>query len=124
MAERYTLPLPNEGSLMEPYEEVQSTKSTDRMSDCRLHDVVMANARAYPLKIAIQYDNGQFVTYHELVQRALSLPMTFMKANLRRASIIPLCFSKSIDLVVTMLALLMRGCSYAPVDPQLPAERK
>ena len=63
------------------------------------------------------------LTYSELNRRADQLASFLFKRGLKRSSLAGLCTSRSLNMVVSMLAILKVGAAYVPLDPGFPAER-
>ncbi|KAE8206275.1 hypothetical protein CF327_g7586, partial [Tilletia walkeri] len=91
-----------------------------------LHQLFEAQARRTPNKIALQYEDQDFFTYGQLDRRAnaVAAGLHALNVGIGPGSIIPVCFDRSIDLVVALLAVLKAGAAYAPIDPAHPTERK
>ncbi|KAE8267390.1 hypothetical protein A4X09_0g4966, partial [Tilletia walkeri] len=91
-----------------------------------LHELFEAQARRTPNKIALQYEDQDFFTYGQLDRRAnaVAAGLHALNVGIGPGSIIPVCFDRSIDLVVALLAVLKAGAAYTPIDPAHPTERK
>jgi len=63
------------------------------------------------------------VRYGELDARANRLARLLRGRGIRRGVVVGLCLSRSIDMVVAMLAVLKAGGAYLPLDPGFPAAR-
>ncbi|HEY0512065.1 MAG TPA: amino acid adenylation domain-containing protein [Thermoanaerobaculia bacterium] len=66
---------------------------------------------------------GAGLTYRELDERANRLARHLQAAGVRPGDLVGLCFERSLDLVVALLATLKAGAGYLPLDPSYPAER-
>jgi amino acid adenylation domain-containing protein len=90
------------------------------------HDLIEQAAGKWPSKIALEAEHNQFMTYAEL-SNASSRVAKGLRHYLAHAqkdqALVPICFDKSVDMVVAILGVLKAGCAYVPLDPSLPKER-
>ncbi|KAL3458986.1 putative nonribosomal peptide synthase [Aspergillus heterothallicus] len=90
------------------------------------HDLIEQAAGKWPSKIALEAEHGQFMTYTEL-SNASSRVAKGLRHHLSHAqkdqALVPICFDKSVDMVVAILGVLKAGGAYVPLDPSLPKER-
>ena len=63
------------------------------------------------------------VTFKELNASANTLARGLAKQGLKHGDLVGLAVSRSIDLLVVMIAVLKLGAAYVPIDPSFPAER-
>ena len=75
----------------------------------------------YPNKIAVK-DNLISYTYKELNERANFLAHKILEQTIQ-SEIIAFSLNRSVDIVVTILAILKSGHTYMPIDPEYPIER-
>lgn len=61
------------------------------------------------------------LSYVELERRAVALAA---RLGVGRGDIVGVCLERSTELVVTLLAVLISGAAYLPLDPAHPAERR
>jgi amino acid adenylation domain-containing protein len=87
-----------------------------------LHDALDRQAVLTPDRIALRYGDGE-LTYGELVQRATNLAGYLNAQGVRQETVVGVCARRSLDTIVALLAVLKAGGAYAPLDPDLPAER-
>ncbi|MFI6785386.1 amino acid adenylation domain-containing protein [Micromonospora sp. NPDC050276] len=79
-------------------------------------------AATRPDAVAVVFD-GRPVTYRELNERANRLARLLAAQGAGPERVVAVLLDRSIDLVVTLLAVLKTGAAYLPVDPDHPAER-
>jgi amino acid adenylation domain-containing protein len=72
--------------------------------------------------IALSF-NGEGLSYDELNARSNRLARHLISGGAKRGDIIGLCVPRSLDLVVSLLAIQKSGAAYLPLDPGFPAER-
>ncbi len=63
------------------------------------------------------------VTYTDLNERANRLASFLRDAGAGRGTFVALCFERSIEMIVAMLAVAKAGAAYLPLDPELPDDR-
>lgn len=93
-----------------------------------LHQLVECHAKATPMNTALIVE-GERLSYDELNKKANQLARrirdTYQAAGepLSPDTLIGLCIERSIDMVVSILAVLKAGGAYLPIDPKAPVER-
>jgi amino acid adenylation domain-containing protein len=75
-----------------------------------------------PDAIAIEAGTTQ-LTYRELNARANRLAHALLQAGAKPGTLVGLCAGRSVEAVVSLLAILKTGAGYVPIDPDYPAER-
>lgn len=88
-----------------------------------VHEVIAAHARTTPGREAL-YATGRSLTYAELDARAAALAGLLARAGVRRETLVPFCFEKSVGAVVAVLAILRAGGAFLPLDPADPPARR
>lgn len=83
-----------------------------------LADALHVNAQ----RPALQFE-GQSLSYAELAQRAWALANHLREAGLGAGDRVALCMPRSPELVIALLATLLSGAAYVPLDPDYPAAR-
>ena len=90
-------------------------------TDC-VHQLVAAQALRTPDAIAVRHGQQQ-LSYATLMQHADQLAEQLLQHGLKRDIPVGLCFERSVDMIVALLAILKAGGCYLPLDPTYPAER-
>lgn len=75
-----------------------------------------------PKKIAV-YFRDQSITFEELNKKANSLAYYLRKKGITRNSMVGIMANRSIEVIVSMLAVMKAGGAYIPIDPTYPKER-
>ena len=75
-----------------------------------------------PDAIALAFEDQQF-TYAQVNARANALAQVLRKQGVAADAAVPICLTRSPDMVIGLLAILKAGAAYAPLDPDYPAER-
>ncbi|WP_150468139.1 non-ribosomal peptide synthetase [Francisella sp. SYW-9] len=92
-------------------------------------DLFQQQVEKTPNNIAVVYDN-QELTYKQLDQKANQLARYIRQQykhinnkELTADTLIPLCLNRSLDIVISILAVIKAGAAYVPIDPKLPKQR-
>lgn len=80
-------------------------------------------AKKHPDKIAIEF-NSETITYGELNNKANKLAHVLQKKGVATEKVVALMVRRSIDLFVSIIAILKAGGVYLPIDMEYPKERK
>ncbi len=94
----------------------------DYQADACLHQLFESQVAQQPDSIAIDYDAGQ-LTYSTLNGRANELAQQLRALQVGPEVVVGLCFERSPDLAIGILAILQAGGAYLPLDPHYPRER-
>jgi len=86
-----------------------------------LHQIFEAQVEQAPQNIAVVFEDKQH-TYAELNARANQLAHYLQRLGVGIESLVGIYLERSLDLVVSLLAVLKAGGAYLPLDPALPAE--
>ncbi|NGT50294.1 amino acid adenylation domain-containing protein, partial [Clostridium perfringens] len=76
-----------------------------------------------PQKIALQIDNEK-VTYRELSNMVDNVVVMLNENNINPNSLVGLIMEKSVEFIACVLGILKSGCTYIPIEPKLPHNRK
>jgi amino acid adenylation domain-containing protein len=87
-----------------------------------LHQLFERQAEATPQAPALVYA-GQSLSYAELNARANRLAHVLRGRGIGPEIRVALCFERSFDMLIALLAVLKAGGAYVPLDPSYPAER-
>lgn len=91
-------------------------------SGLTLVDLMRSCAEAGPGLPAVVFE-GTSLTYAELTARAGQLAAVLAGQGVGRESRVALMVPRSLELMVSLVAVLSLGAAYVPIDPGLPAER-
>ncbi len=78
--------------------------------------------RKTPDAVAVMHETS-YATYHELNARANQLAHYLRARGVGPDVVVGLCLERSIDLIVSLLAVGKAGGAYLPLDPDYPAKR-
>jgi amino acid adenylation domain-containing protein len=102
----------------------------DRWNDTRLdsftpacvHELIQERVRENPEAVALVSNDGE-VTYQELDRRANALAHDLQRVGVGPGVLVGIYLTRSIEMVVSLLATLKAGGAYIPLDPDYPAAR-
>ncbi|WP_027659872.1 non-ribosomal peptide synthetase [Salinispora fenicalii] len=86
-------------------------------------DLVAAAARRQPNAVAVADGDGATLTYRELIERADTLAHRLVAGGIRPDEPVAVVLPRSVELIVTLLAVLKAGAAYLPLDPADPPAR-
>ena len=87
-----------------------------------LPELVEANVAAHPDRLAVKH-GAERLTYAELNARANRIARLLLDDGAGPGDIVAMVLPRSIDYVVTALAVVKTGAAYLPVDTSYPVER-
>jgi len=92
------------------------------VSDCLLHAFFEKQAEIHPDKTAV-ISGGSTLTYRELNERSNQLSNHLLNHGALSGDVIGISLDRSVDMIVSVLAVLKAGCCYLSMDPAFPIER-
>jgi amino acid adenylation domain-containing protein len=101
---------------------VEWNDTGDNMSAATLPELFETQVARTPDAVAVAFE-GTELTYGELNARANRLARLLTERGVGPERLIGVMLERSINLVVTLLAVLKAGAAYLPVDPAYPEER-
>ena len=91
--------------------------------ESRLDQLVEQQATRTPDSPALRA-GSTVVTYAQLIQRAQRLASALRRREIGRHDRVAVCLDRSVEQIVSVLAVLLAGATYVPVDPRGPLERR
>jgi amino acid adenylation domain-containing protein len=88
----------------------------------RLHDLLAAQALRTPDAEAVA-DEAESLSFRQLHARAGRLAAALRALGAGPGERVGVCLERSLEMVVSLVAILQAGAAYLPLDPTLPAER-
>jgi non-ribosomal peptide synthetase component F len=103
--------------------EQQARKTPQRIAVCtQCMQSIPACHRCNPF-IQLQFDQEQFITYHQLDSFANNLALTLIGHNVQRGELVGIYMDKSCEMFISILAIHKAAAGYVPLAPAHPAER-
>ena len=90
--------------------------------DLCVHQLFEKQAAATPNAIALECE-GEQLSYAELDTRVNKLARYLVSSGILPGEIVGVYMERSVDLVVSLLAIWKAGATYIPLDPTFPMER-
>ncbi|HEX7238939.1 MAG TPA: amino acid adenylation domain-containing protein, partial [Longimicrobiaceae bacterium] len=87
-----------------------------------VHEAFAEQAARTPDVVAVSL-GAEALTYAELERRSAGLAAALRARGVGPESRVGVCFARSPEMVVAVLAVLRAGAAYVPLDPAYPAER-
>jgi aspartate racemase len=87
-----------------------------------VHEIFEAQAEQTPNAIALDFEGSQ-MSYDELNLAANRLAARLEESGAAPGVIVGLCMERSLEMIVSILAILKSGAAYLPLDPALPKVR-
>ncbi|KAF9198263.1 hypothetical protein BGZ49_000951, partial [Haplosporangium sp. Z 27] len=87
-----------------------------------IHQVFESQVKQNPDAIAAVFED-QEITYRELNARANSLAHHLIDLGVKPDSLVAICVSRSIAVVIALMAVLKAGGAYVPLDPTFASDR-
>ncbi|MES3018319.1 MAG: amino acid adenylation domain-containing protein [Bacteroidota bacterium] len=87
-----------------------------------VHEFVSRNAKLYPDKAAIKIKNSE-VSYSDLEAQTNRLAAYLIDLGIRGGDRIAIAMDRSLEMVISLLAIMKTGAAYIPVDPEYPKTR-
>ncbi len=91
-------------------------------NDKTLHQLFDWQVIRTPDKVALIYNNRQ-LTYRELNKKSHRLAQVLKEKRVKPGDIVLILLNPSLDIIVSILAVLKSGGAYVPLDPQYPGDR-
>ena len=92
-----------------------------------VHELIRERARLQPQHTALVLSyadrDGEQLSYAELDRRSDALAVHLLEQGVQAEDVIGVFMERSLELVVSLLAVMKCGAAYVPLDPQYPQER-
>lgn len=87
-----------------------------------LHELLLKQAQVNPLKKALKFGNSE-ISYGELKTQVHQLAHNLKAQGVKNSDCVAVSLPRSIELLITLIAILECGASYLPLDPNYPSQR-
>lgn len=91
-------------------------------SQISIPEIIERQAERRPEAIALVFER-QEVSYRQLDSRANQLARRLRERGVRSESRVGICVQRSVEMVVSMLAVMKASGAYVPLDPGYPSQR-
>jgi amino acid adenylation domain-containing protein len=103
------------------FNQINATRVDRPVEDC-LHRLIECQVARTPEAIAV-VDDRCSLTFAEVNRRADMLAAQLRALGMGPEEVAGVCLERSVELVVSVLAVLKSGGAYLPLDPDYPADR-
>ncbi len=115
------IPSMDSGELTQKLAQWNNT-ACDYPKNTPLHQLISDRAAQIPGKTAITFVDKK-ITYRELNEQANQLAAILIKNEVKKGDKVAFSLDRSIEMVVTLLAIMKSGAVYIPLDPIFPINR-
>ena len=98
---------------------IQNPKS--KIQQC-IHQLLEAQVEKTPDAVAVVFEDEQ-LTYRELNQKANQLANYLVSLGIKPEILVGICVERSLEMLISLLAILKAGAAYVPLDPAYPQDR-
>ena len=101
---------------------LQSDTATDFGPFEPIHSIFLRRAAVEPGRVALTF-NGADCTNAQLAALATALASRLLQAGVVPGDLVAICAGRSPEMLAAMLAVMMVGAAYLPLDPRHPQKR-
>ncbi|RBL90134.1 non-ribosomal peptide synthase/polyketide synthase [Chitinophaga flava] len=116
-----TIPMLNAAEEKELLYDFNDT-ATDYPTGKTIIDQLKAQVALQPEATALVFTTHQ-LSYKTLDERSAQLAHHLRKKGVSNGALVPVCLERSLEMIISILAILKAGAAYVPIDPEYPAER-
>ena len=91
-------------------------------SELCIHELFEEQVRRSPDSVAVSFEK-QFLTYEQLNKKSNRLANYLKVLGIGPEVVVGICLERSVETIVSILAVLKAGGAYLPIDPVYPSER-
>ncbi|MBR8841993.1 AMP-binding protein, partial [Pseudoalteromonas sp. JC3] len=102
--------------------ELNSTAQDVEVPSCLLHELFERQAKSQPDAVAVE-TASESISYGQLNQRANQLARQLQHQAVQLGDAVGILLTRSVNMVVAVLAVLKAGGRYVPLDPNYPKQR-
>ena len=96
-------------------ERATTFRSPEKTKPAHIAILFEAQVKSHPTAPAVQYEQDEPVTFSELNLLANQLAVAL---RIKTRTLVPVCMNRSVDLIVSLLAILKSGAAYVILDPE------
>ncbi len=87
-----------------------------------LSSLIEAQCKHFSSNPALSFE-GSTLSYSELQDQVTTLAALLQKQGVIKGQLVGVCMYRSIEMVLSILAILKAGAAYVPIDPDFPQDR-
>ena len=96
--------------------------TTEYSAESCVHDLIRAQAARTPDAVAVVFEDVE-LTYTQLNERANQFARELQRQGAMAGGVVGVYLRRSLEMVVSVLAILKTGAAYLLLDPEFPADR-
>lgn len=96
--------------------------ATDYAKEKTIIELFEEQVNKSPENVAVIYGENQ-ITYKELNEKANSVANYLIKQGIKKGENIPVLLERSLDLIISMIAIIKAGAVYVPISTDFPIDR-
>lgn len=101
-------------------------KNIDKRSIANVQETVLAmisqSLKKHAVKTAIRFHDAA-ISNEDLLAKSNQLAALLIQKGVRRGDLVGIALDRSIEMIISLLAVLKAGAAYIPLDPAYPQER-
>jgi len=90
--------------------------------DVSVIKLILEQSELYAHKTALRFGDTE-ISYQQLEQQSNQLAHYILSTGIVPGSLVAVALERSVEMVISLLAILKAGCAYIPLDPTYPANR-
>ena len=94
----------------------------ERKKFTTIHELFEAQVESNPMDIALVFNNKS-ITYEELNDKSNKIARLLKQKHIIKDKTVGVVCDRSIELIISILAILKSGAAFLPIDPEFPKER-
>lgn len=87
-----------------------------------LNELLSEQSKKNPKSIALKFENTE-ISYENLEQQVHQLAQSLSSKGISYGDFVGVCLPRSIELIITLRAIIHCGAAYVPLDPSYPIQR-
>ncbi len=87
-----------------------------------INELIVDRSTIAPAAVALRYE-GAHLSYHELDTRSNQLAHFLQISGIKSGDVVAISLHRSLEMVITALAILKAGAAYLPIDHDYPDDR-
>jgi amino acid adenylation domain-containing protein len=99
-----------------------ASRDEDEFKFSSINELLENTYRAHPTKTAVTFQHSS-VTYAELNAKVQQLASKLLSKGVRTGDFIAVSMDRSVEMLISLLAILRAGAVYIPLDPSYPKDR-
>ncbi len=91
-------------------------------TDVTVNSLLSSAAKQYTNKTAVRFKRAT-LTYDQLEEKVCQLASYFTSTGIANGDVVAISLDRSLEMLVSVLAIMRSGAAYLPLDPEYPKDR-